>query len=333
MSKEPELTSSEIGTLWMTFQQKTMVKTMLKYFIEKAEDPNAKKIMVSLSNEIDLYINQLTKLFESEGAVVPEGYKDNDVHPDAPKLFDHDFDIYFTRIMKAISMGMHTLHLGMVYRKDLLTLFQSLTKTTQDYFSQSTEYLLNKGVLVRPPHVTMPKEIEFATKQDYLKGIKFGHKRSLTTIEVAHLYHAIENNIVGANLMMGFAQCAQNEDIIKYFTRGKDLSKKLVKDFGKILMKSDVQIPSLEGGTVTTSKTPPFSDKMMMYCTSLLCSFSLGSNAFGTSFSLRNDIPPVVLIGAKDIFEFASDGAKLMVKHGWMEEAPQMEDRKQLMDK
>ncbi|WP_338035483.1 DUF3231 family protein [Halalkalibacter alkaliphilus] len=255
------------------------------------------------------------------------------MHIDAPKLFDHDFDIYFTRIMKAISMGMHTLHIGMVYRKDLLKLFQDLTVMTQDYFSQCTDYLLKKGVLVRPPHVTMPKEVEFATDQSYLKGIKLGHKRSLTTVEVAHLYHAIESNIIGANLMQGFAQSAQNEDAKKFFNRGKELSKGLVKDFGNILRKAEVQIPALEGGTVTTSVVPPFSDKIMMYCTSLLCSFSLGSNAFGTSFSLRNDIPPVVILGAKDIFDYATDGAKLMVKHGWMEEAPQMEDRKQLLKK
>ncbi|GAE25424.1 hypothetical protein JCM9140_1418 [Halalkalibacter wakoensis JCM 9140] len=333
MTLEPKITSSELGTLWMTYQQKTMLYSMLQYFIAKAENPESKEIMSNLANGMDTYIKRMKAIFQEEGAVVPEGYSEKDVHIDAPTLYENYFDIHFTRVMKAVSMGMHTLHLGMVYRKDLLTLTQELTSITQQYFIKCTNYLIEKGVLVRPPHVTMPTEIEFATKQDYLKGIKFGEKRSLTTVEVAHLYHAIENNVIGLNLMKGFAQTAQNDDIKKYFTRGIKLSKQLIENFSKVLTKGDIQVPSIEGGTVTTSVVPPFSDKMMMYCTSLLCSFSLGSNAFGTSFSLRNDIPPVVMLGAKDIFDFATDGAKLLVKHGWMEEAPKMEDRKNLINK
>ncbi|MFC0558188.1 hypothetical protein [Halalkalibacter alkalisediminis] len=77
---------------------------------------------------------------------------------------------------------------------------------TQKYFDQCTEFLLRRRTLVKPPHMTMPNEVEFATNQDYLKGIKLvGDKRTLNAVEVAYLYHAVESNIVGANLIMGFA--------------------------------------------------------------------------------------------------------------------------------
>jgi nitrogen fixation protein len=33
---------------------------------------------------------------------------------------------------------------------------------------------------------------------------------------------------------------------------------------------------------------------------------------------------------AKDIFTFAQDGGKIMIKNGWMEEPPQIEDRNRL---
>jgi nitrogen fixation protein len=35
------------------------------------------------------------------------------------------------------------------------------------------------------------------------------------------------------------------------------------------------------------------------------------------------------VLGA-DIFKFAQDGGKIMIKNGWMEEPPQIEDRNQL---
>jgi hypothetical protein len=73
----------------------------------------------------------------------------------------------------------------------------------------------------------------------------------------------------------------------------------------------------------------PFSDKLMLYCTSLFCSFSLGSNSLGTAFSLRNDLPVKMTIFTKDVFDYAHKGAKIMVKNGWMEEPPQMVNHKQ----
>ncbi|MCC3649178.1 MAG: DUF3231 family protein [Bacillota bacterium] len=82
---------------------------------------------------------------------------------------------------------------------------------------------------------------------------------------------------------------------------------------------------------ITSNETAPFSDKLMIYCISLFCSFSIGKNAIGTAFSLRNDIPAKAAIFTKDIFEYAHRGAKIMIQNGWMEEPPQMEERRNLI--
>ena len=58
----------------------------------------------------------------------------------------------------------------------------------------------------------------------------FSEKRALNTVEVAHLYHAIESNIIGMQLITGFAQVANEPEVKKYFIRGKELSKKIVTD-------------------------------------------------------------------------------------------------------
>ncbi|MDQ0201658.1 hypothetical protein J2S10_004868 [Neobacillus ginsengisoli] len=50
----------------------------------------------------------------------------------------------------------------------------------------------------------------------------------------------------------------------------------------------------------------------------------------GGAFSLRNELPAKMAILATDIFTFAQDGGKIMIKNGWMEEPPQIEDRIQL---
>jgi hypothetical protein len=67
-----------------------------------------------------------------------------------------------------------------------------------------------------------------------------------------------------------------------------------------------------------------------MYINSLISTTALGFTALGTSFSMRNDLPIKLALISKDTFSYAKQGAKIMIKHGWMEEPPQMEDRNQL---
>ena len=97
-----------------------------------------------------------------------------------------------------------------------------------------------------------------------------------------------------------------------------------------MLLQSDIQPPSTWAGKATDSTQAPFSDKLMMYINSLISSTALGFTALGTSFSMRNDLPVKLGLISKDTFDYAKKGAKIMIKHKWMEEPPQMEDRNQL---
>lgn len=137
------------------------------------------------------------------------------------------------------------------------------------------------------------------------------------------MYHAVETNLIGMQVINGFSQCAKEKEISQYFAKGGELAKEIATSLGDIILKNDTQLPGLSGGNVTTSTVAPFSDKIMMYCISLFCSFSLGGNSLGTAFSLRNDLPVKFSIVMKDVFEYAHEGAKLMIKYGWMEEPPQ----------
>ncbi len=334
MPEKPAITSSELGTLWLTYQEKTMILRMLEYFIEIADDEKAKGIMTNLYSEIDLFVGKITEIFKNEGAVIPVGFTSQDVNKDVPKLYDNGFDIMFVRLLKEISMGLHSLNITMAYREDVVMIFKELTAMTQNYYNLCTQYLLEKGMLVRPPYVTMPNSVEFVKDYSYLGGLNpFSEKRALNTVEVAHMHHAIESNLTGLQMITGFAQCADKNEVKKYFNEGAELAKAVIKEFSEIFLHSGIQTPEPSGGNATRSTVSPFSDKLMMYCTSLFCSFGMGSNSLGTSFSLRNDIPAKMGVFMKDIFEYAHKGAKIMIKNGWTEEPPQMEERKQIIKK
>jgi hypothetical protein len=324
--ENPALTSSELGILWITYQQKTMIFQMLDHFIETADDPDAKEIMSSLQEEVSGYLEQITAIFKTEGAVIPVGFTKEDVNKTVPRLYENGFDIMLIRMIKEISMAMHTLNLTMSYRQDIMILFRDLTSMTQKYYDLCTTYLLSKGLLVRPPYIPMPKEVEFVKDHTYLSGMNlFSKKRTLNTVEIAHIFHAIESNYVGMQMIFGFAQCANDQEVSKYFSKGGELAKNIIKEMSEVLLQTDLPVPATSGGNISASTVAPFSDKLMMYLVSLFCSFSQGGNSVGTAFSLRNDLPAKMARFMKDIFEYAHQGAKIMINNGWMEEPPQFE--------
>jgi hypothetical protein len=329
-SRDVPITSSELANLWMTFQEKTMIIRMLEHFIEHANNAEI-QLLLTHYNNASKAIDFIKGIFQQEEAVIPIGFTESDVQKGVPKLYDYLFDIMYLHMMTKVEMSLYSLFCGMSYRKDINDFFINLTAEAQEINSQATQFLLEKGVLVRPAFVSMPKEVHFVENKNYRSSFNlFSETRSLNTIEVSLIHHAIETNLVGMQLMIGFAQVASNKEVQNYLVKGMKLSKKIEIDLGEFLRQSYIEPPATHAGKATTSKIPPFSDKLMMYNTSLLTSFGLGSNALGGAFSLRNDLPAKMTLLAKDIFTFAQDGGKIMIKNGWMEEPPQIEDRNQL---
>lgn len=289
--------------------------------------------MGGLWQELHYYVVKIEDIFNKQGVVIPVGFTKEDVNLEAPKLFDNGFDIMFIRILKEISMGIYTINMNMSYNDKVMQIYEGLTSATQRIYKLSTLYLLEKGILTLPPKVTMPKTTEFIETESYLKGLNpFSEKRALNYIELGYLHHGLETNNIGMQLITGFAQCADNDEVKKYFVKGKELAKKQINTYEEILVESDVQISATAGGTVTASKVPPFSEKLMMFCVYLLNGFGIVGNSFGTIFSLRNDVSMKVALVAKDIYFYADEGIKLMIKNGWFEEPPQMEDRKRIIE-
>ncbi|MGG4511827.1 DUF3231 family protein [Heyndrickxia sporothermodurans] len=323
MPNQPTISSSEVGTLWLTYQEKTFILRLLEYLIPKADDHKSEKIMTDLYKDLDKNVERIKHIFEKAGSALPVGFTSQDVNVEAPRLFENGLDIMFLRMIKEVSMGLYTLNMGKTYREDIINLYKDLTAITQGCYNKCTQYLLEKGMLTRPPFVPMPKTNEFINDMKYLSGLNLlSNARHINTIELSSLFHGMESNNLGMTLMFAFTQVAEAKEVKQYFHKGMEISKKILKQFGEILLEDDITPTISSVGNVSSSKISPFSDKFMLYCNSLLCNLSLGGNAFGFAFSLRNDLQLKALLAAKDVADYANDGNKLMVKNGWLEKPP-----------
>ncbi|WP_449537647.1 DUF3231 family protein [Ferdinandcohnia sp. Marseille-Q9671] len=325
---------SEVGSLWQTYQEKTLIMRFLEYFIEKADDPQARNILGGLWQELDFYVKEMEGIFSDQGMVKPVGFTSSDVNLNAPKLYDNGFDVMFVRILKEVSMGLYTLGLNMTYNKQVMSIYEGLTTVTQKIYKLSTTYLLDKGILSMPPKVTMPQQTEFIKSKKYMEGFNLlGDKRSLNDLEVGIIHHNLEANNIGMQLITGFAQVAQTKEVKQYFVKGVQLAKKQIKVMEDILLKADVHLSATSGATVTTSTVPPFSDKLMMHCIYILNGFSIVGAGSGAYFSMRHDLAMKTMLLAKDVYTYAQEGIEIKIKNGWFEEPPQMEDRTQIINK
>jgi hypothetical protein len=324
---------SEAGSLWQTYQEKTLIMRFLEYFIEKADDPQARNILGGLWQELNFYVKEMENVFTEQGMVIPVGFTSEDVNLEAPKLYDNGFDILFVRVLKEVSMGLYTLGMNMTYNRKVMAIYEGLTAVTQKIYKLSTSYLLENGVLSLPPKVSLPKKREFIKSKGYMEGFKlFGDKRPLNFLEVGIVHHNLEVNNIGIQLITGFAQCAQNKEVKQYFLKGVKLAKKQVKVMEELLLEGDVQLSATSGATVTTSTFPPFSDKLMMHCIYILNGFGLIGAGTGGFFSLRHDLAIKTMLIAKDVYSYAQEGIEIKIKNGWFEEPPQMEDRSQIIN-
>ncbi|MBU3181858.1 DUF3231 family protein [Clostridium psychrophilum] len=327
-----QLTSTELGTLWMEYNSLSGRIGFYDCSKDKTIEKEAQNLLITVTTEMRNIQNEIVNIFNNQNVVIPIGFVQQDIVKETPPLFDDLFHIMFLRQMSKLAFAHNAIFLAMSYSKEVQDVFKHHIEVAERYYVMSTSYLSEKGVLAKPPYVTMPKQVEFVENKKYMSGYNlFSEKRSLNTLEVGFLNEAIEDNIFGMQLMTGFAQTAKDSEVKKCFIEGKELSKKIISKLSDVLLQSDIQPPSTWAGRATDSTEISFSDKLMMFITNLITNSALGLNSLGSSFSLRSDLHSKLAVIVKDTFDYSKKGGKIMIEHKWMEEPPQMEDRNKLV--
>lgn len=191
--------------------------------------------------------------------------------------------------------------------------------------------MLSKGMLPRPPFVTLSNNVEHVHKTSFLTGF-LGEKRPLLTIEIAHLYHNALNNETGKGLLLGFRQVSPNKEVRDYFTKGIQLSETIVTKLIQIAREEYVNFSFISDEDVTDSTIAPFSDKLMMFHVYLMN--TIGASMYGVSgaVSARHDIMKMYAQFMIEVGQYAETGAKIMIANDWLEEPPQILDRDELAE-
>ncbi|AXF56357.1 DUF3231 family protein [Salicibibacter kimchii] len=326
------LTASEIGCLWTSYIANSMFRCIYAYGLETTEDESIRSLLQGEYDEIIHNMETIRSIFDAENIPVPIGFTDQDVNTKANALFADTFFLDYLNKVGKLSNTQYATFQAMCTRKDVRTFFAQCLTNASRLYDQTTETMLAKGLLIRPPHISPPQEVDFIDRKKYKEAFAiFTDKRTLNAIEISHLYTNIETNMLGTMLCTGFGQTAKSQKVRDYMLRGKDIAKKHVKAFVEELNNSDIQAPMTWASAALNSTDAPFSDKLMMFHINVLIQASIGRYGVAAGSSLRNDLVAMYTRLNAEIATYAKDGGDIMIHKEWMEEPPRTADRDKII--
>jgi hypothetical protein len=326
-----KLTSAEIANLWNSYMLDTMVTPVLKYFLSKVDDREIKNIIQDTKSLIANHIRIYHELFDKEQFAI-QGFSDDDVNVNAPRLFSDVFLIQYFKHMVKFALQMFSLSYLAASRQDIRDLYSMCMEEARKVDQKTTEVLKAKGLYVELPYIPTPKAVDFVKKQHFLAGF-FSERRPLTAQEITELFQNTDSNAFGKAFLLGLSQVVQSKDVRQYFIRGKDIANKHIKIFSEILLNEDLAIPPNYDGEVLVSTESPFSDRLMMYHVLFLTQGGMGNYGMSMSSAQRHDLAIMYGRLMTEVGKYADDGANIFIHHGWMEQPPLAPDREALSNK
>lgn len=325
------LTSAEMTSLWTAYINDSAIACKFRYFFSKVEDKEIKPFIKKALDIANGNLKTLTELFQKEKYPIPHGFhQDEDVDVNAPRLYSDAYMLYYLHQAAIIALQGYSINLSTAVRADIYSYFSECITQLMNFLREVKELLLSKGLYIRDPYIPIPEKIDFVKKQSFFKGV-FGEKRPLTGLEITQLFLNFQRNAFGAATLLGFSQVAQSKEVAEFLMRGKDIAKKHCAVFARILFEDDHPVPMASDTTVTDSTSFTFSDKLMMFYTTSLTALGLGFYSTSMALSPRRDLAVDYVRLSAEIATYAEDGAKIMIRNGWLEQPPMAADRDELV--
>jgi spore coat protein CotF len=327
---QTRLTSSEIAALWSAYQSNTMSVCVFKYFLNHVDDAEVRYILEYTLDSSQRNVQKVVDILQKENQNIPVGFTEVDANATAPRLYSDAVYLYYLKQMSKISLSTYGVALPTSAHSDVRNFLSSALSSSTELYNKVADILLSKGLFIRPPYISTAHHNDYVTKQSYMGGILNLNPRPLNVIEITHLKANTETNILGQFLFTGFSQVANSKKVRQYMIRGKNISQKHVQLFTSILVQDNLPAPIEWDMEVTDSTIPPFSDKLMMFFSSALTASGISNYATSSAASLRTDIATTYTRITAEIAQYATDGVKIQIDNGWLEEPPQNIDRKEL---
>ncbi|MFL0194065.1 DUF3231 family protein [Clostridium sp. WILCCON 0269] len=323
------LVSSEISGIWNSYMGENLVMQLLKYFYNRVDDNEIRDILqhsLNLSNE---RIKILTNLFNEERLPLPEGFSDNDIDVNAPRLFTDALYLQYIIYKARAAIRSYSVILNRITRADIRDYFSKCIEESIDLCNKSAELSLSKGIFIKAPHVEVSKEIQYIKSKSFILD-SFGKKRGLLTDEISHIFSITNDTMIRKALLIGFGQVCEDRKISNYISKVIALATKQHNDLTSLLIDEGIPIGSSSDSYVTDSTVSPFSHKFMLSKIFIMYRIKIGSIGMALADIMRSDLKTIYMKHLNENIEYSKDGVDIMIDNKWLEQPPQAINHKNL---
>lgn len=316
------LIASEITGIWNSYMGESLLKCMLKYFVNRVEDNDTLIVMQDTIKLSEQRVEVLKGFFNKEKLPLPEAFSEDDVNINAPRLFTDAFYLQYLGYTSRVAMQNYTLTLNQIARSDVRDYFSKCIYEYIYLYNRSADLRLAKGIFIRSPRVEVPKKVQFVQSKSFMVDW-FEEKRPLLTIEITHAFSIIFANIIRKTFLTGFMQVCNDKKVSDYITTGIAISTKQTGVLNSILTNENIPITSSSDSYVTDSITSPFSEKLMLNKIIIMCSAEITGMGMALADIRRSDLTAICMKFTSQILKHSKNGGEIMIENGWYEQPPQ----------
>ena len=220
----PKLTSAETAALWSQFLNETAGLCFNQHMLEHLEDKDIREIFeyaISLGLK---HLEKIKEFFVCEGFPIPIGFTNQDVTPNAPRLFSDVLCLNYLNIMSIHGCHGYSGAITTSSRLDIRDYFTHCNASAVELCNRTKDILQEKGLYYRPPVVYPPEKPDFVKNENFLAGW-FGEKRPLSCIEITDIYFNLKKSILAKAVTIAFSQVAQSKDVRDFLLKAVEYKK------------------------------------------------------------------------------------------------------------
>ena len=327
---DERLSAWELSQLWSIYQANSSMQCILQYFVSQAQDPEIKTMLNDALNAIPPQLSTMIKIFNSVGFPIPHGFSDEDVEPNAKRLYSDSLMLTYLRLFNKFGLVKLAHALPLAMRPDVREYLNSALVTAQNLLNKTEDLIAKKGMAVKPPYTPIPDRVIYVTDQSYYGGL-FGKQRPMNILELTHVFERLESKISEGAILLGFCQIAKDEKVKAYASKGVNVYDKRIARLTSVLKDEDLPVPLQWRSEVTDSTESPFSDRLILFHIMSSIAFSVTASGFALGNCTRTDLLALFAKAILDLQSFGKDGFDLMIEKGWMEEIPLTADRNKII--
>lgn len=328
----PRLTSAEIAVLWTQYQNDTAAICFNKHMMEYIEDKDIKDLFELSMSLISKQLKKIKEFFTDEGYPVPNGFTEQDVNPNKPRLFSDVFCLHYLNIMSIHGCEGYSSAITNSSRSDVLEYYTQCLNSAVELCKQTKKILQEKGLYFRPPVITPPEKTDFVEDKSFLATGWFSEKRPLSCIEISTLYFNLKKSILAKAITIAFSQVTATQNVKDVLIKATEVKEKHISMFNEVLNNENLTTPPTFEEGISNSTNSPFSDKLMIFHAAFLFSTAMTYYGTGWASSPRKDLTPKFAFAIADDLRIGGVFVDIMIKNAWLEEPPLTSNRSKLIN-